>query len=541
MAHGWRSMVINTQERALSVDINRLQRFKEQDTAELFRHLFDAYAASDDDQLGTITEPNTVETPLRAEIINGLMVKPQGGSLNLLVDAGLAFIMNPDAAADESNYKYIRDDGVTTPGSLVMSANASGSTRIDVIECRINATPLSVTDSRDIFNPTTGLFAAATVTKEQRGRLEYRVRAGTPGAGMPANQLGWLPLCVASVPNGTVSNDTITFWDVRPLLSDRVRNLNASPETWPQTERLHHFADNVTSGGQYRMYGRADVSHGGRRLGGVLRRGTPGTDADYVDLAAAANRSTDYTTPAPEAVERLRFVYLLTPFGLPRWARYTDGPAGRVPRAPRGIPVISNTKPLANGAPSVAVGLPTATGLGSSTTAGMMISVIAVDSTSFNLARADGRRVMFGYDQVELPGTLRTATPTAYTSEWTLTVGEDFPANAKFIYALFEMDVTIPINDNIYSLKPLFRVEIPGLGFATASYQERLPMVFFDGDGVGSFNGLVRWFMKIPVPPTATTAGATFKVQIDHQFLKTDTAALATMGTPQILTQGFEF
>lgn len=541
--HGWDEIIINTQERAVSTDINRLQRKKERDVAELFRHLFDTYAATDDDQLGTVTEPNTIETPLRAEIIGqGLLVKPQAASLNLLVDGGVVLMMAPDAVADESNYKYIRDAGVTTPGSLVMSANASGSIRIDVIECRINPTPETTNDNRDIYNPTTGLFNATSVPKERKGRLEYRVRAGTPGAGMPANQSGWLPLCVAQVPNGTTSVDTMTFWDVRPLVSDRVHNLSASGQAWPMLDRQHLFVDDLGTGAEYRLLGRVNTSINGRRVGGVIRRGTPGTSTEYVDLAAAANQASDFTTPAPEGVERLRFIYALTPFGLPRWARYTDGPAGRVPRAPCGIIVISNTKPFANGTPSAAIGLPTASGLGGSTSSAMMIAPMAIDSGEKFLMRASGNKVMFG-GHVELPGCLPSASPNAYTSEFTMTEGQDFPSNAKAILLRFTVEISVALGAQYYSLEPDVQVEIPGIGFVGNWYEEDLPILRVVGDGIGATSQEVNWFLRVPIPPNTTPGGAasTFKFRVEHQFVKTDTAALATMGSIEVFTQGFEF
>ncbi len=358
MADGFRRLRINTQERAVSPDINRLQSFAHQEIAELFRNMLDVYPASVDDDLSTVI-PATIETPLRAEIINGLQVKPQGGSLALLVDPGVLFAMAPDGSPDESNYKYLRDDGIAIIGSLTLTGNVSGSTRIDIIECSINPVDAIVTDSRDIFNATSGLFSAATVTKELRGRLQYRVTQGTPGLGMPARSAGWLPICVASVPTGTTSNDTITFWDVRPLVSDRVKGPMATPQTVP---KLRQSQINATTPSTTAGLVEADLN--GRRVGGRLRTGSTVADAQSIDFTAAANRDPSFALVAGQPW----YIYLCTPFGLPRWARYTDGPANRAPRAPRGIPIASTVAPDANGLPSASIGLPTATGLGGSAT-----------------------------------------------------------------------------------------------------------------------------------------------------------------------------
>lgn len=515
MAHGWRSMVINTQERALSVDINRLQRFKEQDTAELFRYMLDVYATSDDDQLGLMVEPNTLETPLRAEIINGLLVKPQAASLNLLVDAGLMFAMAPDAAADESNYKYVRDDGVTTPGSLVMTANASGSTRIDVIECRVNPTPSSVTDSRDIFNPTTGLFAAATVTKEQRGRLEYRVRAGTPGAGFPANQSGWLPLCVASVPNGATSCDQMTFWDVRPLTNDRETGLVSRVKSMPHIERLHYVCDGQTAAGQQRLNGSVLAYYKGRTLGGRLRRGTPGTDTDYVDIAHADNLAQGFAFGAAT----WSYFYLLTPFGLPRWARYTTGPAGRVPRSPRGIVVVTSVPPQhLTGIPSAAINLPASTGLGGSTTDGICIGVSRETGSNFEeFAAVDGRIL----PAATFTGSIAADSFDVTQAQWTMTEGTDYPAGAKELLVYADMTYNVPANSVVNINFQGFQIAGPGL--VAVDWQAQNPIIasdqqFTNVTGVPINGNVMRRAAWIPVWPQFTPAAANWIVRLGILF-----------------------
>lgn len=528
MAHGWRSMVINTQERALSVDINRLQRFKEQDLAELFRHMLDVYATSDDDQLGLMVEPNTVETPLRAEIINGLLVKPQAGSLNLLVDPGVAMVMAPDSATDESNYKYIRDEGVLTAGALAMGANASGSTRIDVIECRVNPTPSSVTDSRDIFNATTGLFAAATVTKEQRGRLEYRVRQGTPGSGFPANQSGWLPLCVASVPNGATTCDQMTFWDVRPLVKDRETGLVSRVRALPNIEHLQYAVDCETAAGQARMKGSAIAFYKGRMLGGRLRRGTPGTDEEYVDLEHADNLAQGFTITG----SGYAYFYLLTPFGLPRWARYTTGPSGRVPRSPCGIMVVTNVAPqhLTN-APSAAINLPSSTGLGGSTTDGICVGTARqAGAGALDNLLASGKTI--------LPDSTYTSSIAADSydttqAQFTMTEGTTYPAGAKEILVYVDFVYNVPANSVININCQGFQAAGPGLTAIQWQGQNILPASDEQYTNVtaGAKNGNVyRRAAWIPVWPQFTNAPATWKLRMGVLFT-------AVSGTNATVTQ----
>lgn len=371
MSSGKRVIVINPQERLVSADINRLQSFNARDDAELFRYMLDVTADDDLGAAGVVTEYSTTGTPLRAEVINGLLVRPQLASFDLAVDAGVLYAIAPDGDADSSVYKYVRDAGLPS-GSLVITANASGSTRFDVIECQIDASPVIVTDTRDVFNTVSGTFSPTLLTKETASRMTYRVRVGTPGAGFPSTASGWLPLAVAQVPNGAGSNDDVTFWDVRPLVSDRRAQPFALTGLNDTIQSLDGEVQRVGAG-DVRLRGMIRAFYGDRRAGGIFRRGTPGTDDDYVNIADAANIDTLTPFAEPFGNPQNYYVYLMFPFGLPRWARYTDASSGsRVPRAPRGILVVSLTPPVHfTNAPSASIGIP---GFGNST-AGVCVMV----------------------------------------------------------------------------------------------------------------------------------------------------------------------
>lgn len=438
MTTGNRRLRINTQERAMSSDINRLQTFAQQDQAELFRGLLNTYVTSDDNDL-TEVAPSTVEAPLRAEIIHGLMVKPQAGVFDLFVDPGLLFALAPDASPDESNYKYIREDGIAVGGTLVMTANASGLTRIDVVECSINPVENIVTDSRDIFDANTGLFAAATITKELRGRLLFRVRAGVAGSGFPGVVSGWLPLTVASVPNGTTTNNTITFWDVRPVIKDREFGIagTGAPDAGRAPE-TSGFLQSTVGPALSTLTGHTLTSLNGRKLGGRLRRGTPGTDADNIILTDAANLEPGFVS----TLYGFAYLYLVTPFGLPRWARYTDGPAGRVPRSPRGIPVLSSLVPPSTftSKPTVAISLPTSTGLGGSTTAGICIAMAVMrGSNAFYSCGYNGRSVSLENS----PTQVTAVAATGGYMKWTIPANACHPANAKGMWVSMAFSRTL--------------------------------------------------------------------------------------------------
>lgn len=349
----FRRMRINTQERAISGDINRLQSFVAKGMAETFRHML--LIGTSDDDLNLYSEPATLTSPLSAEILRGLCVRPSIGSLNLLVDSGVIFIIDPTIqGADDSTCVPLESTGVTIPGALAMTGNASGSVRIDVIECRLNPIPLTATDNRDIFDPTTGLFTATTVTKELEQQLEFRVRLGTPAAGYPGAAAGWLPLAIAYVPNGAVTCDDITFWDVRPLAEDHA-SAPFNVDRVAQRISFDGILDRASST-SWVLTGFYRGIYKGRKVGGTMRRGTPGTDGDFVDFFETMNKEGAIVEPLSTTDNY--YFYLVFPFGLPRWSRYTDAAAGfRAPRNPKGIPIFTTVRPTIGNTPQTAISL----------------------------------------------------------------------------------------------------------------------------------------------------------------------------------------
>lgn len=445
MAGGMKEVVINNQERAVSVDINRLQKFKGADIAELMRFWGNVGVGSDDLDAAAVTvETTTVGNPLLAEIVNGFLVRPQAASLNLLVDRGVLYAIAPDGAADDSVYKYVRDAGVSTPGALAVTNNiGGGAIRIDVVEVQVVTNANVETDSRDIFNSVTGLFSATTVSKASADGLNYRVRMGSPGGGFPGTVSGWLPLAVISMPDGATSVDTMTFWDVRPLINDRQFQPSNLGTARPVINKALINASALATVG-----GWVEAFANGRRLGGCLRSGGIVTDADTIDLTDAANHSSTFAAVANHPW----YLYLVTPFGLPRWARY-NAAGSRVPRSPRGIPVATTVAPNADGLPSGAIPLPTASGLGSNTSAGLCIAAGYFDNSSAQIGffgnNADG---FHNVHSTSATDPIQVAAGTANVTggdvngngyaSWTLTPGTHFPAHARSLFLEFRTDLT---------------------------------------------------------------------------------------------------
>lgn len=362
MPSGMKKIVSNFNERILSSDLNRMQDLHSRDAMELFRCWLNTTQQEDLQCGGVGTAYSTLETPLRALIFgSGFLVRPQAASLNLFVDNGVLACIAPDADPDVSNFKYVRDSGISIVGALPMTANASGSTRIDVIECRPSPTPEIVTDLRDIFNESTKLYIGRVVTKETRTVLEYRVRTGTPGAGYPGNALGWLPLTIASVPASTSTVDGMRFWDVRPLLNDNIDSPSSNTELRSGVIGQGTQASNNTA----KLFGCIHAKFKGKKAGGSLYTWNGLAEQNFLDTSGInAATETDPTNPPTGFSFALAGLYATFPFGLPRWVRYAQT-GSRLPSGTRGILVWSSIAVDQNGHPSAAINAPTLYGLGS--------------------------------------------------------------------------------------------------------------------------------------------------------------------------------
>lgn len=372
MSGGNRAVVFNTRERVISTDQNRHQAFGASDRAEVLRRLMGMHGFGTPGIIETGSYVDTtaadsasVGTPITADLYDGLVVLPQAATLNLLVSPGSVGLDDPDGqtgssdptapSTDDSRLKVVVDPGIQVAGALVIGAG-SGSTRVDVIEVQRVTTVLE-TDSRDIFDPSTGSFVPVSVPKVVAGRLTYRVRAGTPGGGLPANVQGWLPLCVAVVVSSATSVDDIDFWDVRPLVSARVEPPGSGFHISSALQGKA-FADQTTTPAETNLVGFITNRIGAYAGGGFIQRG-----GVAIDIASA-----EFTTPGYTPVTgNFWNLVAVFPNGLPRWVRYLDAPASRIPNGPNGVLTITGVGPDVFGSyssvtPATSTGLPAGAG-----------------------------------------------------------------------------------------------------------------------------------------------------------------------------------
>lgn len=344
-ASGAKVVVYNTRERLISTDHNREQAFGAQALAEALRWILDPVLDEDVSGNGLEVMGTGSEAYLRGTILSGLRFRPDVGTTHSFVEAGAALLIdNGGHGSDDSIASFVSDAGVQTIGTLELTPGA-GSTRIDVVEFQ-RVTSVTETDSRDIFNPATGLFSPVSVTKVQQGALTYRIRLGTPGAGFPGTANGWLPIAVCSVPVAAGSWDAVTVWDVRPLAADRTSGPFASSRLVQWSRRSLAFCDATTAAAQPRVWSEVDLTFGGYRAGGLIRKSST---VFYIDPTDATHQQAGFAFGTTGA---LWHCYLVFPFGLPRWVRYSDAAAGaRRPSAQRGIPTISSQVAAFDGSP----------------------------------------------------------------------------------------------------------------------------------------------------------------------------------------------
>lgn len=505
MSSGQERMVFNTRERVISPDSNRLQDFLALGLAEQARALFDISYGTDDLDAGAVASETASSTdPLTAEILYGLMVQPQAGSNSVLVSAGAGFFLAPDGGADDSNYKWASSEGEQTLGQLLIPSNAGGSPQISIVECSWSAITTE-TDNRDIYDPSTDTFSATLVTKVRAGALTFRVRTGTVGGGFASvlTASGWLPLAIASMPAGGSDCDDATFWDVRALVSDR--QFGSTKMTHDLPKNLGQFGATVFDTGVASFYGVFEKTINGRRYGGRIRPGVPLTDANFIDLMDTANVANGQV-PGNNVYW---YVWLLAPFGLPRWARYTDGPSGRVPRSPRGIPVVSSVDPDKKGSPTAAVALPTSTGLGGSTSDAALVACGRTDgSGTITGTVMDGKEQAFHTNFV----TINAGTSGILSGAWTLTDNTDFPASARAIRA--RINVSRQVADGTEEHFENVRIQLYD---AAGNFCGQVPLnsQFFVNKTGGLQVYLISWEARIPIVseyPTTTPGTRTLQV-----------------------------
>ena len=405
MPSGNRNMVINSRERAVSTDINRLQSFLASELGQAFYQMCGRYSASDDRSPGVESDPATITAPPFNCILNGLRFYPLNGTTDALVTPGAALVDNAAAGADDAAFLYCDDPGVTAVGTLSLTTGA-GATRIDIVECQPYTAVLE-TDSRDIYTIATGVFAPAMVTKVTASRMMYRIRTGVAGAGMPALAIGWIPLAVVRVPAAAANWDACDIWDVRNLVSEFWNAPFNSCLTVAEVTEAYLSAQETIAPVPYdvQLTGKVSGHFKHFRIGGSRIQNYP-TDSAYVAVSSGT-----YNWEAGLAITPGMpwYVYLAFPFGLPGWRKYcSSATSPRVPTGLRGIPIVASSakSPNPDRTPIAALALPTVLGFGGTTLEAVCIFAgMANAAGNIRGAVSDGALVLMKEPQLVAPTT----------------------------------------------------------------------------------------------------------------------------------------
>jgi hypothetical protein len=386
MGSGNPRIVINTQERAVSSDINRAESFLAKDSHEFDRHLINREISGDFFNFPGMQAPYTAlpassQFLIPHDCISGLMVRPDNAS-GLTIDPGeAAFFVPafPNAGADDSKYVYVSDAGVSSLLTLTFTVNPGPGVRWDIVECQPTEALLE-SASRDIYNTTTGQFTSSVVPKVRAGTLTYRIRNGTPGGGIPDIDSEWMPLAAIHVRTDATGFLDSDVYDIRPLVNERCPWSPAHPKALPSSGavspgyRLTLYEAELMQNSDAGINGRALSGYfrghfGGYWSGGKILRNMPSSSLATFGSTSAGNGSAPYFNPQATENQSASFsiaadarftIGAFFPRGYPRWVRYSQNSisaansnhlrkSGRLPNGPRGLLWIAEDAASANG------------------------------------------------------------------------------------------------------------------------------------------------------------------------------------------------
>jgi len=504
MPTGGRNLQFNTLERALSSDLNRLQRLAGGDLSALLKLLVGhrstqglaaaSYSPAsgfvlDDADAGSgaaVADPTTTSTPLTADIFEGFLVRPVPSTLTMTVDPGVMTAVVPDGDPDASATKLVVDPGQPLAGQLLVPQNLANTDAWYIVEAIPALNAAVETRVSDIFNDLTGQFTPTPVTKVQAYLCTYQIRVFTNA--FPTLAQGALPLALIYAPGtfalagGSLVTDQMTFYDVRPLISDRDNSLSGISNQYPTVIGENQFS---VSGGNS-IVGTAARLFRGRRVGGWLTQGSPvvgtrelitGSPTPFQPFALN-NRDQSAGTPSS-----LGYLYYVFPLGLPRFSRYmnqTDANAlgvPRLPRSPRGLPVSSPVVPDIRGvAGNLGLGLGGVTQANPLSLPAWLCSPATHDAvcfgsfeyntatTAFALVAEDRATFLTDDQNVEgvfLPNGANSPPTTIAVPLTFLNVAQGVTASTLIYESYIVPGVTVPIQAKTVKLRVNFSIEVP--------------------------------------------------------------------------------
>jgi hypothetical protein len=545
MSSGLKSIFVSPLQRAYSTDINRLQALATRGPMEAWRWAVNVAQGTDEFAGGLASEVTSIGAPLVSEILGGLQVQPNQAALTLGIENGLTLAIDPDTtpSSDDSPYKYVQTTGQTpactqTPSSapLTMLGNTTGSPRIDIVECQRVQDPNPEVANRDIFNSTEQVFVATTSDITTDSVFQFRVRQGTSGGGFPGAASGWLPLAVALVPPGATTNDDIHFWDVRPLVADRVFGSNLQ-RLLPRRTKLEYTEP---TSGDHVVQGVAEVELGSERMGGWLLGTCPdSSEADLgVDFTDAQNQEAGFAMPA--AASQLVYYYFCRPFGLPRWAKLTAG-YPRVPRPPRGLTVLSLTAPNVTGQPATPILLPTSYGFGSGASAQVTEAICwGATTAGFGAIGQCPTRDLAQYPTLPVADLTATSSGTFKTGTFSLVEGTNFPPGCRRVRCRFLLDLTLTSSAGLAVITPEMLIQLGTLQGANVRWDSKV----VNSDGTPTTSVTLAWIGWLDLQSEWPNAVAAQTYTLSYTLITNPTTlpgSITIAAAPTLFVDGWKF
>lgn len=197
------SVIFNTRQRALSGDVNDLQSIQT-------RELADVIAMRTASAVITDATPNL--TQRRNVVLGGLNVIAAGTDVvvseGVIAQYSTTIVPTPGPYDSGERIAFQR-------GSANVPVPNPGSDTTYLLEAQM-ADVVTLTQTRDIFDPGTQTFIPTSVPVRTERQVTYRFRAGT-ATDAPAVDSEWVPLAIVFRPSGAPPASNAEIWDCRPL------------------------------------------------------------------------------------------------------------------------------------------------------------------------------------------------------------------------------------------------------------------------------------------------------------------------------------
>ena len=360
-----KALIFNSRERAVSSDFNQIQQFAAQERNDMIAAMLTPSKNRFSGIGQSVSYSGSANAPLPGYVLDGLLAVVDAASSGILINPGAVFVRPSDPTdANDSGWVLVESAGVQMTGQLVLAANGAASPRVDVIEFTVIQSTVT-TASRDIYNPTTGLFVASVVTKVTKPTLSFRLRQGTAGSA-PGYSAGYMPILIAVLQPST-DLAKVDYYDCRPLWREMMHESDVRTASTSGIPDLMYTPSepidaNWTINGlsaSPECDGVAVTRAMGVTLGGQLYRNTPCSNADFavsttgvaISAANAWKGASDLLPGAGGSHQDIMGLFAVLPdlgggVPLPRFVRYSQTLNPRVPVGANGLLLWSNFKSL---------------------------------------------------------------------------------------------------------------------------------------------------------------------------------------------------